>query len=89
MKYASQRPCPILYNPSDEKYAESIRNFQGCPTLAVTPGGRIYLGWYSGGTREPHMDNYNLLMYSDDQGKKLDRAAFGDSKQSGNVRTCP
>ena len=23
-------------------------------------------GWYAGGTREPHMDNYNLLIYSDD-----------------------
>lgn len=60
--------CNILSRPSDPIYAERIRQFQGCPTLAVTPGGRIYLGWYSGGTREPHMDNYNLLIYSDDRG---------------------
>jgi len=69
MGNASKYPCEILYRPTDPKYDESIRLFQGCPTLAVTRGGRIYLGWYAGGTKEPHMDNYNLLVYSDDEGK--------------------
>ena len=69
MNNASKIAVPILYKPRDPAYAESIRQFQGCPTLAVTPGGRIYLGWYSGGTREPHMENYNLVIYSDDRGK--------------------
>lgn len=61
--------CDFLYNTNDEKYAEEIRQFQGCPTIAITKGGRIFLGWYAGGTTEPHMDNYNLLIYSDDKGK--------------------
>lgn len=59
-------PCELLYKPTDPNFEEPIRQFQGCPTIAVTRGGRVYLGWYSGGTREPHMDNYNLLIYSDD-----------------------
>ena len=42
--------------PTDAKYAENIRLFQGCPPIAVTRGGRIYLGWYSGGTKESHID---------------------------------
>ncbi|MBE6688287.1 MAG: exo-alpha-sialidase [Ruminococcaceae bacterium] len=66
---ASKIQCELLMYPTDEKYSEKIRHFQGCPTLAVTKGGRIFAGWYSGGTREPHMDNYNLLIYSDDKGK--------------------
>ena len=66
MDNASKYPCEVLYNTTDPKYDENIRLFQGCPTIAVTRGGRIYLGWYAGGTREPHMDNYNLLIYSDD-----------------------
>lgn len=66
---ASKIPCDLLLYPKDEKYSEKIRNFQGCPTIATTKGGRIFLGWYSGGIREPHMDNYNLLIYSDDFGK--------------------
>ena len=61
--------CDILINPTDSKYDEAIRQFQGCPTIATTRGGRIFVGWYSGGTGEPHMDNYNLLIYSDDGGK--------------------
>ncbi len=69
MNNAKNIPCQVLMYPKDEKYAESIREFQGCPTIAVTKGGRIFLGWYSGGDREPHMDNYNLLIYSDDKGK--------------------
>jgi len=69
MNNAQMIPCDVLYKPDDERYAESIRQFQGCPTLAVTKGGRIYLGWYSGGVCEPHMENYNLLVYSDDRGQ--------------------
>ena len=68
MKYADKIACDVLIRPTDPRFAESIRSFQGCPTLAATRGGRIYLGWYSGGTKEPHMDNYNLLIYSDDKG---------------------
>ncbi len=67
----AMQPCEVLYRPRDEKYAESIRKFQGCPTLSITRGGRIYLGWYAGGIREPHMENYNFLVYSDDGGKSF------------------
>lgn len=69
MDNASKFPCDILYKSKDIKYSENIRLFQGCPTIAVTKGGRIYLGWYAGGTCEPHMRNYNILIYSDDNGK--------------------
>lgn len=69
MDNAKSIPCDVLYKPENIKFSEKIRMFQGCPTLAVTKGGRIYLGWYSGGTIEPHMENYNLLIYSDDKGE--------------------
>lgn len=69
MDNASKVSCDILMYPKDSKYAEEIRRFQGCPTIAVTRGGRIFLAWYSGGSREPHMENYNLLIYSDDGGE--------------------
>ncbi len=69
MSNAKNFSCEVIYNPTDIKYSEDIRMFQGCPTIAVTKGGRIFLGWYAGGLREPSMDNYNLLVYSDDKGK--------------------
>lgn len=69
MNNADKIACDVLYKPKSSKYLESIRMYQGCPTLATTKGGRIYLGWYAGGLREPHMNNYNLLIYSDDKGE--------------------
>lgn len=65
---AQKIACPLLYRPTDPAYGEDVRNFQGCPSIAVTRGGRIYLAWYSGGIREPHIENYNLVIYSDDKG---------------------
>lgn len=63
---ANKIPCEFLMNPKDPKYDEKIRLFQGCPTIAITKKGRIFTAWYSGGTREPHIENYNLLVCSDD-----------------------
>ena len=68
MRIPVLNPCKTLFCPTDPKYEESIRQYQGCPTIAVTRGGRLFVGWYSGGTTEPHMDNYNLLVMSDDRG---------------------
>lgn len=62
-------PCEVRYRPTDSRFDEDIRQYQGCPTIAITRGGRIYMGWYAGGTGEPRLENYNLLVYSDDDGK--------------------
>ncbi len=69
MEKARQRANRILYPPFDALYDEDAREYQGVPTIAVTRGGRIFTGWYSGGDREPHIDNYLLPEYSDDGGK--------------------
>ena len=67
---AASVACPVLMHPTQAVYTdESTRQFQGCPTVAVTRGGRIFAGWYSGGTCEPHIDNFNLLTVSDDGGE--------------------
>lgn len=36
MNNANKISCDVLYKPKDIKYHESIRMFQGCPTVAVT-----------------------------------------------------
>lgn len=50
------------YNPAD-------RLWNGIPHIEVTAGGRLFAVWYTGGTNEPHDDNYMVLGYSDDGGK--------------------
>lgn len=58
----------INFNPGAD-YAEENRSWQGCPSIAITKGGRIFAAWYSGGMFEPCINNYNLLVKSDDGGE--------------------
>ena len=51
--------------------SEEYRAWQGCPTVAVTRGGRIFAGWYTGGAFEPCIHNYNVLVKSDDGGESF------------------
>ncbi len=60
-------PARIIDNPGPE-FGEERRFWQGCPTILRSAGGRLYAGWYSGGSREPSPFNYNLLVRSDDGG---------------------
>ncbi len=76
MSNAKHQAAEVIFNPQSLKYHEELRMYQGCPTLAVTHGGRIFLGWYAGGLSEPRMDNYNLLIYSDDNGKSWSKPLF-------------
>ena len=45
------------------------RQWQGIPGLERTAKGRLYVSWFSGGTREPEQENTVLLCFSDDNGK--------------------
>jgi predicted neuraminidase len=59
---------PLLAFPAD-KPADLLRTWQGIPGIELTPKGRLFVSWYSGGTREPSPENTVYLAYSDDQGK--------------------
>ena len=58
----------INFDP-DASVGEEARAWQGCPTIAVTQKNRIFAGWYTGGAFEPCINNYNVLVKSDDGGK--------------------
>lgn len=58
--YIVRKPGPV--------YADSLRMFQGIPSVAVTSVGRIWASWYGGGVGEGP-ENYVMLTYSDDDGK--------------------
>ncbi|MBR0459226.1 MAG: exo-alpha-sialidase [Victivallales bacterium] len=63
-----QESFHIITEP-EEKYSLKYRFWQGCPTIARTRGGRLFAGWYTGGTHEPAPNHYNLLAQSDDDGR--------------------
>ncbi|MFA6816205.1 MAG: sialidase family protein [Lentisphaeria bacterium] len=57
----------ILTNPGD-KYKTASRQFQGIPGIEVTPRGRLWATWYSGGVDEGP-ENFVVLVSSTDGGK--------------------
>lgn len=57
----------LNWNPGAQ-YADSVRPFQGIPSLTVTPGGRLWAVWYGGGVNEGP-ENYVMLATSDDKGE--------------------
>ncbi|MFM9015899.1 MAG: hypothetical protein ACKOLZ_00045, partial [Verrucomicrobiota bacterium] len=45
------------------------RTWQGIPGLERTAKGRVYVSWFTGGTKEPEPLNTVVLSHSDDGGK--------------------
>ena len=45
------------------------RTWQGIPGLERTAKGRVFVSWFSGGPKEPSIENTVYLCYSDDEGK--------------------
>jgi len=45
------------------------RTWQGIPGIEKTPGGRVFVAWFSGGRLEPSVENTIFLCQSDDQGQ--------------------
>ena len=73
----------IRFNPGEE-VSEKNRAWQGCPTIARTRGGRMFAGWYTGGLLEPCIDNYNVLIHSDDNGESWSHpilAVYSDTEK--------
>ncbi len=72
----------LIFSPSDEYYSLSERNWQGCPTVAVTNGGRLFASWVTGGNGEPRIENYDVLTYSDDGGRTWNEIGVIDTAKS-------
>ncbi len=47
----------------------SKRTWQGIPGLECTTKGRVFVSWFTGGTKEPEPENTVVLTHSDDGGK--------------------
>ncbi len=61
------RATPVTTNPG-RKYFTKNRQFQGIPGIEITPGGRLWATWYSGGVNEGPR-NFVVLVTSSDQGQ--------------------
>ena len=67
-------------------HAATNRAFQGIPSMAVSPGGRLWATWYAGKTPGEDHNNYVVLSTSGDDGATWREVLIIDPDMDGPVR---
>jgi hypothetical protein len=78
---------PRHVGPPLPEQAVTNRAFQGIPSLAVAPGGRLWANWYAGVTPGEDHNNYVVLSTSGDGGATWQEVLAIDPDGSGTVRS--
>ncbi len=65
---SSLTPAKIFIRPTEERFQDDYRRWQGIPSIEVTDRGRIFVNFYSGQDAEVG-GNIMVLCVSDDNGK--------------------
>lgn len=73
--------------PKLPEHATTNRAFQGIPSMAVSPGGRLWANWYAGVTPGEDLNNYVVVSTSGDNGKSWNEVLIVDPDGVGPVRT--
>ena len=79
--------APQYVGPPQPQHAVTNRAFQGIPSMAVTPGGRIWANWYAGKTPGEDQNNYVVLSTSGDNGATWREVLVVDPDGDGPLRT--
>lgn len=75
MTLGPMTPATILDRPSEPRYQDEYRYWQGIPSVERTAGGRLYVDWYSGMTTETG-GNFVVVAISDDDGATWESPRF-------------
>ena len=78
---------PQYIGPPKPLHAVTNRAFQGIPSLAVTPGGRLWATWYASKTPGEDHNNYVVLSTSGDNGETWQEVLVVDPDEGGPLRT--
>ena len=78
------KPASLILNTSDSYYSVTARKWHGCPTIEATNGGRLIAAWSTGDKAEGEPGNYDVLAYSDDNGKTWKEFGYVNSEKSGD-----
>ena len=78
-------PPQVLVTP-DQNHALTSRMFQGIPSLAISPDGRLWATWYAGKTPKEDHNNYVVVATSGDGGKTWMESLIIDPDAEGPVR---
>jgi hypothetical protein len=77
---------PSRVGPLTPLHAATNRAFQGIPSMAVAPGGRLWATWYASQTPGEDQNNYVVLSTSGDNGTTWREVLVVDPDESGPVR---
>jgi hypothetical protein len=77
---------PQYIGPPKAEHAATNRAFQGIPSMAIAPGGRLWADWYAGLTPGEDANNYVVLSASGDGGATWQEVLVIDPDGSGPVR---
>lgn len=72
--------------PKQPDHSTSNRAFQGIPSMAVSPGGRLWADWYAGITPTEDHNNYVAVSTSGDDGKSWREVLVIDPDGPGPLR---
>jgi hypothetical protein len=78
--------APQQVGPPRTEHVVTNRAFQGIPSLAVAPGGRLWANWYAGVTPGEDHNNYVVVSTSGDGGATWREALVIDPDAGGPVR---
>ena len=77
---------PRVLEKADQEHSLSNRAFQGIPSMAITPKGRLWATWYAGKTPGEDKNNYVVVSTSGDHGKTWIESHIVDPDAEGPVR---
>jgi len=77
---------PRFVGKPDPEHSIGNRAFQGVPSVAVTPKGRLWATWYAGPTPGEDLNNYVVLATSADDGRSWEEVLIIDPDGPGPVR---
>jgi hypothetical protein len=77
---------PRWCGPPRPEHAPVSRAFQGIPSLAISPGGRLWATWYAGRTPAEDENNYVVVATSGDRGSTWSEVMVIDPDGPGPVR---
>lgn len=77
---------PRYVGPPQPLHAVANRAFQGIPSLAIAPNGRLWATWYAGKTPAEDHNNFVVLTTSGDNGKTWRDVLVVDPDGEGPVR---
>jgi len=78
---------PQIFTVAEDGYQPpESRRFEGIPSIAVSPGGRLWATWYAGPTPGEDPNNYVVLATSGDRGATWSEIFIVDPDGPGPVR---